>query len=93
MSDALAERIVRRAMASLASSHSSAPARASAARDMLVSALRGDSQPGDAADGYAAAIVLQALARAVEAEAGSGLDWLAVAALGEWDFRHPDDLG
>ncbi len=92
VTDALAERVVRRAVASLANSSAAAPARASAARDMLVGALRGDPQPDHAADGYAATAVILALARGIEAEAGRGLDWLAVAALQEWDFHHPENI-
>jgi hypothetical protein len=91
MSDGLAERVVRRAIAALANSYADAPGRATAAREMLVHTLDGDVQPADAADGYAAAAALAALAGAVEAEAGQGLDWLAVAALEEWDFHHPEN--
>ena len=90
MSDGLAERVVRRAIAGLANSYASAPTRASAAKEMLVHALEGSTQAADAVDGYAAAAALAALARAIEAEAGRGLDWLAVAALEEWDFHHPE---
>jgi len=90
MSDGLAERVVRRAIAALASSYGSAPARATAAKDMLVHTLKGDAEPADSVDGYAAAAALAALAHGVEAEAGRGLDWLSVAALDEWDFHHPE---
>jgi hypothetical protein len=90
MSDALAERVVRRAVAALANSYAAAPERATAARDMLVRALQGENDDADAVDGYAAAVVLAALAHGIEAEAGQGLDWLSVAALEEWDFHHPE---
>lgn len=90
MSDALAERVVRRAIAALANSYSASPARATAARELLVHALKGESEDADAVDGYAAAAALAALAHGVEAEAGEGLDWLSVAALQEWDFHHPE---
>ncbi len=90
MTDALAERVVRRAVAALAGSYAVAPERATAAKDMLVHTLEGDARPADATDGYAAAALLVALAGGVEAEAGQGLDWLAVAALQEWDFHHPE---
>ena len=90
MNDGLAERVVRRAIAALANSYGSAPARATSAKEMLVRTLEGNSQAADAADGYAAAAAISALARAVEAEAGRGLDWLSVAALEEWDFHHPE---
>jgi hypothetical protein len=91
MTDGLAERVVRRAIASLANSYGAAPQRATAAKEMLVHALEGNSQAADAADGYAAAAVLAALAHGIEAEAGRGLDWLSVAALQEWDFHHPEN--
>lgn len=91
LSDGLAERIVRRAIGALANSYATAPERASAAKQMLIHLLEGDSEPTDAADGYAAAAAFAALASAVEAEAGRGLDWLAVAALAEWDFHHPEN--
>jgi len=81
---------VRRAMAALANSYGAAPARATAAKDMLVHALEGESDAADEADGYAAAAALAALAHGIEAEAGRGLDWLSVAALEEWDFHHPE---
>jgi len=90
MNDGLAERVVRRAIASLANSYTRAPTRATAAKEMLVHALEGNSEATDAADGYAAAAALAALAHGVEAEAGRGLDWLSVAALEEWDFHHPE---
>ncbi len=90
MSDGLAERVVRRAIAALANSYAAAPTRATAAKEMLVHTLQGNAQAADAADGYAAAAALAALARGVEAEAGRGLDWLSVAALDEWDFHHPE---
>lgn len=92
MNDGLAERVVRRAIAALANSYGTAPARATAAKELLVHVLEGDSEEADAVDGYAAAAVLAALAHGIEAEAGRGLDWLAVAALGEWDFHHPENL-
>mgnify|MGYP007135456633 CR=1 FL=1 len=91
MSDGLAERVVRRAIAALANSYATAPARAMAARDMLVHTLEGNTEAADASDGYAAAAVVAALAHGVEAEAGRGLDWLSVAALEEWDFHHPEN--
>jgi hypothetical protein len=90
MSDGLAERVVRRAIAALANSYAYAPARATAAKELLVHALDGESEPADAVDGYAAAAALAALAHGIEAEAGRGLDWLSVAALAEWDFHHPE---
>ena len=90
MSDGLAERVVRRAIASLANSYAHAPARATAAKELLVHALAGESEPADAVDGYAAAAAISALAHGIEAEAGRGLDWLSVAALAEWDFHHPE---
>ncbi len=90
MSDGLAERVVRRAIAALANSYDSAPARATAAKELLVHALEGSSSPADEADGYAAAATIAALAHGIEAEAGRGLDWLSVAALEEWDFHHPE---
>jgi hypothetical protein len=91
MTDGLAERVIRRAVAALANSYGSAPARATAAKELLVHALEGRSSEADEADGYAAAAALAALARGVEAEAGRGLDWLSVAALEEWDFHHPEN--
>ena len=90
MTDGLAERVVRRAVAALASSYASAPERSAAAKEMLIRILEGNADPGDAPDGYAAAAAFAALAHSVEAEAGRGLDWLAVAALQEWDFHHPE---
>ena len=78
------------AIAALANSYGAAPARATAAKEMLVHALEGASEAADAADGYAAAAALAALAHGIEAEAGRGLDWLSVAALQEWDFHHPE---
>jgi hypothetical protein len=81
---------VRRAIAALANSYATAPARATAAKEMLVHTLEGNAGPADEADGYAAAAALAALAHGVEAEAGRGLDWLSVAALEEWDFHHPE---
>jgi hypothetical protein len=90
MNDGLAERVVRRAIAALANSYGTAPARATAAKEVLVHTLEGKSEPADALDGYAAAAALAALAHGVEAEAGRGLDWLSVAALEEWDFHHPE---
>jgi hypothetical protein len=91
MSDGLAERVVRRAIAALANSYGSAPARATAAKELLVHALEGSSDPADETDGYAAAAAMAALAHGIEAEAGRGLDWLSVAALEEWDFHHPEN--
>jgi hypothetical protein len=90
MTDGLAERVVRRAIAALADSYGQAPARATAAKELLVHALEGTSDAADESDGYAAAAALAALAHGVEAEAGRGLDWLGVAALEEWDFHHPE---
>jgi len=90
MNDGLAERVVRRAIAALANSYAAAPARATAAKEMLVHALEGKAEAADEADGYAAAAALAALAHGIEAEAGRGLDWLSVAALEEWDFHHPE---
>jgi hypothetical protein len=90
MTDGLAERVVRRAIAALASSYDSAPARATAAKELLVHALEGASGSADETDGYAAAAAIAALAHGIEAEAGHGLDWLSVAALDEWDFHHPE---
>jgi hypothetical protein len=90
VTDGLAERVVRRAVASLANHYSAAPERATAAREMLVHLLEGSVDEADAVDGYAAAAALVALARGVEAEAGRGLDWLAVAAIEEWDAHHPE---
>ena len=91
MNDGLAERLVRRAVAALANSYGSPPARATAAKELLVHALECRSSEADEADGYAAAAVMAALAHGIEAEAGRGLDWLSVAALEEWDFHHPED--
>lgn len=91
MTDGLAERVVRRAIAALANSYPAAPARATAARDLLVHLLQGDSGDEDAVDGYAASAALAALAHGVEAESGRGLDWLSTAALEEWDFHHPEN--
>lgn len=90
MTDGLAERMVRRAIAALANSYASAPERSAVAKEMLIRVLQGNADPSDAADGYAAATAFAALAHSVEAEAGRGLDWLAVAALQEWDFHHPE---
>ena len=90
MSDGIAERVVRRAISHLANSYPHGPARASAAKDMLVRAFEGTSEEADEVDGYAAASAMAALAHGVEAEVGQGLDWLAVAALQEWDFHHPE---
>jgi hypothetical protein len=92
MSDGIAERIVRRAMSHLANTYDAGPARATAARDMLVRAFKGESDEADGFDGYAAAAAMAALAHGVEAETGTGLDWLAVAALEEWDSHHVDNL-
>ena len=91
MSDGLAERVVRRAISHLANSYSHSPARATAAKELLVHALEGQNGEADEADGYAAAAAIAALAHGIEAEAAHGLDWLAVAALQEWDFHHPEN--
>ena len=91
MSDGIAERVIRRTISHLANSYAHAPARASAAKDMLVRAFEGKSEEADEVDGYAAALAMAALAHGVEAEVGTGLDWLAVAALQEWDFHHPEN--
>lgn len=90
MSDGIAERVVRRAISHLANSYAQAPARASAAKELLVHAFEGANTASDEADGYAAAAAIAALAHGIEAEAGRGLDWLATAALQEWDFHHPE---
>jgi phage tail sheath gpL-like len=90
MSDGIAERVVRRAISHLANTYPHAPARATAAKELLVHALEGSNQQADEADGYAAAAAMAALAHGIEAETGRGLDWLAVAALQEWDFHHPE---
>ena len=90
MTDGLAERVVRRAVAALANSYGSAPARATAAKELLVHAQEGHSSESDESDGNAGAAVMAALAHGIEAEAGRGLDWLSVAALEEWDFHHPE---
>lgn len=91
MSDGIAERVVRRAISHLANTYSQAPARSSSAKEMLVRALEGNSEEADGVDGYAAAAAIAALAHGIEAEVGRGLDWLAVAALQEWDFHHPEN--
>jgi hypothetical protein len=91
MSDGIAERVVRRAISHLANTYSHAPARSSSAKDMLVRAFEGKSEAADGVDGYAAAAAIAALAHGIEAETGQGLDWLAVAALQEWDFHHPEN--
>lgn len=91
MSDGIAERVVRRAVSRLANTYASGPARASTAKDMIVRAFEGKSEEADAVDGYAASAAIAALAHGIEAEVGSGLDWLAVAALQEWDFHHPEN--
>jgi hypothetical protein len=91
MSDGIAERVVRRAIAHLANSYSGAPARASAAKELLVHAFEGENADSDESDGYAAAAAVAALAHGIEAEVGQGLDWLAVAALEEWDSHHPEN--
>jgi hypothetical protein len=91
MSDGIAERIVRRAISHLANSYSHSPTRSAAAKELLVHALEGANEPADEVDGYAAAAAMAALAHGIEAEAGRGLDWLAVAALQEWDFHHPEN--
>src|SRR5260221_10505576 len=89
MNDGLAERVVRRAVAALANSYAAAPARATAAKEMLVHTLEGKAEAADEADGYAAAAALAALAHWVEAEAGRRLARLRGAALRGADFRHP----
>ena len=91
MSDGIAERVVRRAISHLANRYSQAPARSSSAKEMLVRAFEGKSEEADGVDGYAAAAAIAALAHGIEAEVGQGLDWLAVAALQEWDFHHPEN--
>lgn len=91
MSDGIAERVVRRAISHLANLYPQAPARAGAAKSMLVHALEGANGEADEADGYAASAALAALAHGIEAEVGRGLDWLAVAALQEWDAHHPEN--
>jgi hypothetical protein len=91
MSDGIAERVVRRAISHLANSYGHSPAKATAAKEMLVHALEGGSDRADESDGYAAAAAMAALAHGIEAEVGRGLDWLAVAALQEWDFHHPEN--
>ncbi len=92
MSDGIAERVVRRAISHLANSYPHGPARATAAKEMLVHALEGSSRR---AEGRSTAtrppLPLAALAHGIEAEVGRGLDWLAVAALREWDFPHPEN--
>ncbi len=90
MTDGLAERVVRRAVAALANSYPTRPERSAAAKEMLVHVLQGDVDEADEVDGYAAAAAMTALAHGIEAEAGRGLDWLSVAALEEWDFHHPE---
>jgi predicted lipid-binding transport protein (Tim44 family) len=90
MTDGLAERVVRRAIAALANSYANRPERSAAAKEMLVHVLQGDIDEADEVDGYAAAAAMTALAHGIEAEAGRGLDWLSVAALEEWDFHHPE---
>jgi hypothetical protein len=91
MSDGIAERVVRRAISHLANSYGQAPAKATAAKELLIHALEGASDNADEADGYAAAAAIAALAHGVEAEVGRGLDWLAVAGLQEWDLHHPEN--
>src|SRR5258708_28617639 len=89
MNDGLAERVVRRAVAALANSYAAAPARATAAKEMLVHTLEGKAEAADEADGYAAAAALAALAHGVEAEAGPGLGSLSAAALVACGFHPP----
>jgi len=91
MSDGIAERVVRRAISHLANTYPHSPARSGTAKDMLVRALEGKSEEADGVDGYAASAAMAALAHGIEAEVGTGLDWLAVAALQEWDFHHPEN--
>ena len=54
-------------------------------------ALEGTNNQADEVDGYAAAAAIAALAHGIEAEAGRGLDWLAVAGPPGWDFHHPEE--
>src|SRR5260370_19430349 len=89
MNDGLAERVVRRAVAALANSYAAAPARATAAKEMLVHTLEGKAEAADEADGYAAAAALAALAHGVEAEAGRGPGRLPGAASGDGGFHPP----
>ncbi len=91
MSDGIAERVLRRAIAHLANSYAHAPSRSSSAKELLVHAFEGAYDDADEADGYAAAAAIAALAHGIEAEVGRGLDWLAVAALQEWDSHHPEN--
>jgi hypothetical protein len=91
MSDGVAERVVRRAVSRLANNYANGPTRASTAKDMIIRAFAGKSEEADAFDGYAASAAMAALAHGIEAEVGTGLDWLAVAALQEWDFHHPEN--
>ncbi len=91
MSDGIAERVIRRAVAHLANSYAHAPTRASSAKELLVHAFEGTYDDADEVDGYAAAAAIAALAHGIEAEVGRGLDWLAVAALQEWDSHHPEN--
>jgi hypothetical protein len=91
ISDGIAERVVRRAISHLANTYPHGPARAEAAKEMLVHAFEGESEEADEVDGYAASAAMAALAHGIEAEVGRGLDWLAVAALQEWDSHHPEN--
>jgi hypothetical protein len=91
MSDGIAERVVRRAVSHLANSYPHGPARATAAKELIVHAFEGKNDLADETDGYAAAAAMAAIAHGIEAEVGQGLDWLAVAALQEWDFHHPEN--
>src|SRR5258708_39859244 len=89
MNDGLAERVVRRAVAALANSYAAAPARATAAKEMLVHTLEGKAEAADEADGYAAAAALAALAHGGEAEAGGGPGRPPGAAPGGGGFPPP----
>jgi hypothetical protein len=92
MSDGIAERVLRRAISHLANSYAHAPSRSSSAKELLVHAFEGGAyDEADEVDGYAAAAAIAALAHGIEAEVGRGLDWLAVAALQEWDPHHPEN--
>jgi hypothetical protein len=92
MSDGIAERLLRRAIAHLANTYAHAPSRSSSAKELLVHAFEGgEFDEADEVDGYAAAAAIAALAHGIEAEVGRGLDWLAVAALQEWDSHHPEN--
>jgi hypothetical protein len=91
MSDGIAERVLRRAIAHLANTYASHPERSADGKELLVHAFEGQSDDADEMDGYGASAALAALAHGIEAEVGRGLDWLAVAALEEWDSHHPEN--